>query len=234
MNSSNDGLSISSCTVAIISPRHIGQYCNWLAQFVQNPLYNQNVCLYCHCYVMEMKKTHLCLHGSILIVPFMSKHSVHESSRTLSLRSCSKNKCLGRTILSWGFNTACSLKLSKLRFFGGNLNGSEPKLNRHCWNDMNDAAAKKPSLEIEFNNYIWHIQLREAITHRALPNTCFKTPPSIPSKLKITSRASKSSKQPRIDPPVHIGKSCEMDFALCHIKRLHPSNEIEYWSSPIP
>lgn len=46
---------------------------------------------------------YLCLHGSRRTQPFKSKHNVHESSRTLSLRNCSKNKCLGNTILSCSF-----------------------------------------------------------------------------------------------------------------------------------
>lgn len=38
----------------------------------------------------------------------------------------------------------------------------------------------------------------------ALPKTCFKTPPSTPSRLKMTSCASKSSRHPKIDPPRRI------------------------------
>lgn len=93
--------------------------------------------------------TYLCWHGSIRTVPFISKHNVHESSRTLNFRNCSRNRCRGSTILSCGFISAWPLKLSNSRCCGGYWNGSAPKLKRHCWNDINDAAAKKPSLEIE-------------------------------------------------------------------------------------
>lgn len=94
---------------------------------------------------------YLCEQGSNRTMPFKSKHKVQESSRTLSFRNCSKNRWRGNTILSWSLRYACELKLSKERLFGGNLNGSEPKLNRHCWNDIHEAAAKKPSLLEELN-----------------------------------------------------------------------------------
>lgn len=71
-------------------------------------------------------------------------------------------------------------------------------------------------------------------TYFALPKTCFSTPPSTPFKLNITSCASKSKRQPSIEPPCHEGKSCVSDFALCQINRRHPSNAIEYGSSPMP
>lgn len=92
---------------------------------------------------------YLCVHGSSRTTPFRSKHKVHESSRTLSFRNCSRNKWRGNTILSWSFRYACELKLSNARLCGGNLNGSDPKLKRHCWNDMHEAAAKNPSLRTE-------------------------------------------------------------------------------------
>ncbi len=53
-------------------------------------------------------------------------------------------------------------------------------------------------------------------------------PLSRPSKLKITSRASKSKRHPTIDPPCHTGSSCGSDLALCQINFRHPSNAIEY------
>lgn len=71
-------------------------------------------------------------------------------------------------------------------------------------------------------------------TYLALPKTCFRTPPSTPSKLKMTSCASKSKRQPRTEPPCQDGRSCGNDFALCHISRRQPSNAIEYGSSPMP
>lgn len=108
------------------------QYPNWL---IQTSAFN------------SIAHPHLWVHGSNRTMPFKSKHKVHESSRTLNFRSCSKNKWRGKTILSWSFRYACELKLSNDRVFGGNLNGSEPKLKRHCWNDMHDAAAKNPSLQ---------------------------------------------------------------------------------------
>lgn len=48
--------------------------------------------------------------------------------------------------LSWGFNTPKSLKTLNGRF-GGNLNSLAPKLKRHCWKLMKDAAGKNPFLE---------------------------------------------------------------------------------------
>lgn len=97
----------------------------------------------------SIRLSHLCLHGSSRTFPFASKHSVHESSCTLILRNCSRNRWRGNTILSCSFKYACELKLSNERLFGGYLNGSEPKLNRHCWNDIHEAAAKNPSLQKE-------------------------------------------------------------------------------------
>lgn len=106
---------------------------------------------------------YLCVHGSNLTMPFKSKHKVHESSRTLSLRNCSRNKWRGRTILSWSFRYACELKLSNERLFGGYLNGSEPKLKRHCWNDIQEAAAKNPSLCKE-KDIDYFVQLVQTLT----------------------------------------------------------------------
>lgn len=139
------GVSSSSCTVTTISARHNGQYCNWEAHFLQNPLWEN------YLYIFRIanwlaQNTHLCLHGSKRMIPFESKHNVHESSRTLNFRSWSRNMCRGNTILSCAFSWAWPLKLSNFRLCGGYRNGSEPKLKRHCWNDINEAAAKKPSL----------------------------------------------------------------------------------------
>lgn len=182
-------------------------------------------------------ETHLCLHGSNRIVAFRSKQSVQESSRTLNLRSCSKNKCRGRTILSCSLRYACELKLSNERLVGGYRKGSEPKLKRHCWNDMQEAAAKNPSLvmierlaNIKHYTFLQCFLAIESIsicTYFALPKTCLRMPPSTPFRLNITSCASKSSRQPNTEPPCHEGKSCGIDFALCHIKRRHPSKAIE-------
>lgn len=177
------------------------------------------------------------MHGSSRTIPFRSKQSVHESSRTLIFRNCSRKRCRGRTILSWSFRDAWELKLWKLRFSGGNLNGSEPKLNRHCWNDIHEAAAKNPSLGNEWN-VLFHsraiAKMENMGAYLALPKTCLRTPPSSPFRLNMTSCASKSSRHPRIEPPCHDGKSCGIDFALCQINRRHPSNAIEYGSSPMP
>jgi hypothetical protein len=55
--------------------------------------------------------------------------------------------------LSDGSIAPNSLKTLNGRF-GGCLNGSEPKLKRHCWKLMKDAAGKKPVLRKGiFENY---------------------------------------------------------------------------------
>ena len=53
--------------------------------------------------------------------------------------------------------------------FGGCLNGSEPKLNRHCWKDMKEAAGKSPVLK---NNIKWcqNSFLREINSPQILEN----------------------------------------------------------------
>lgn len=86
----------------------------------------------------------------------------------------------------------------------------------------------------ETNKLLQVSRFRLCWTHLALPKTCLSTPPSTPFKLKITSCASKSNRQPSIEPPCHEGKSCVSDFALCQIRRRQPSNAIEYGSSPMP
>lgn len=169
-NSSIVGVSHSSWTMDTISARHSGQYCNCDAHVIQKPLnwnnqkrrFNLGILfrprvrqIYMSLlglYQTEFRMVfYLCEQGSSRTMPFKSKHSVQESSRTLSFRNCSRNKWRGNTTLSWSLRYACELKLSKDRLFGGNLNGSEPKLNRHCWNDIHEAAAKKPSLLEELN-----------------------------------------------------------------------------------
>lgn len=161
-------------------------------------------CLETSVALLNSLNIHLCLHGSMRMMPFASKHNVQESSRTLSFRNCSRKICRGKTILSCACSCAWPLKLSNCRPSGGNRNGSEPKLKRHCWKDMNEAAAKNPSLQQKsFKScgclYHWN-------SYFALPNTCFKTPPSTPFMLNTTSCASKSSRQPRTEPPDHTGK----------------------------
>lgn len=68
----------------------------------------------------------------------------------------------------------------------------------------------------------------------AIPNNCFDTSPSQPSKVKITSSASKSIRHPKIVPPRHEGKLCGDDLAPYQISLRQPSKAIEYLSSPIP
>ena len=47
---------------------------------------------------LKEKKCYLCLQGSNCTDAFLSKHSVHESSRTLNFLNCSKYKCRGKII----------------------------------------------------------------------------------------------------------------------------------------
>jgi hypothetical protein len=55
--------------------------------------------------------------------------------------------CLGRIILCSSLISPLALKDSNDVVVGGYMNGREPKLNRHCWNDMKLAAAKNPDLD---------------------------------------------------------------------------------------
>jgi len=137
--------STSHVCFSLITALHIGHSASCLAQFSQKPLWP---------------------HGVNTTEAASSKHKVQESSRTLSLRSCSKRMCLttkffniastkmnrgnaylGKICFASSSKCAWSLKFSNCLSHGGNLNGLLPKLNLHCWNDMKLAAAKNPDLQ---------------------------------------------------------------------------------------
>lgn len=104
------GVSLSSLTIDCISARQNGQCCSWDAHVIQKPLQIGNWYLvlcqlnkhWMVC-ILSVYDTHRCVHGSNRAIPFRSKHKVHESSRTLNFRNCSRNKCRGSTTLSCSF-----------------------------------------------------------------------------------------------------------------------------------
>lgn len=135
--------------------------------------------------------------------------------------------------LSCGFNTPNSLKTLKERF-GGCLKGSEPKLKRHCWKLMNDAAGKNPVLK-KGKGFFKSVNKNFQLTHLKSVKTSFSsTFASTPSRLNTISFVSTSMKHPQTLPDFQVGKFIGIDFALCHTSFRQPSNETLKASSPIP
>lgn len=56
------GVSSSSCTVTTISARHNGQYCNWEAHFLQNPLWENYFYIFNNKSPIDSPKTLTCVY----------------------------------------------------------------------------------------------------------------------------------------------------------------------------